>query len=186
MVEHPCETCGGQGRTPSHEHVEVKVPSGVRNGAQIVIEGAGEAGVRGHKSGNLIVQILIEDDEKFIRRGEDLACQVTVDALDAILGTTLQIDGILKDEKIEVDIPAGTQNSDHIVVDGHGMPINGGASRGKLICVVQLVVGTDYSDDERETLKDIADAHRVSDETIVESDDEKSKPKKKRPHKKRK
>ena len=139
VVDKPCETCGGQGRTPSRETVEVKVPAGVHSGQTIRVAGKGEAGVRGDASGDLVVSIEIAQDERFERQGDDLYTTVRVDALQAILGTTVTVDGIMKGERVKVE--------------RRGMPRQGMISRGSLIAVVQVVVPTDL--DKRQLL-DIA------------------------------
>lgn len=153
VVDKPCETCGGQGRTPSRETVEVKVPAGVHSGQTIRVAGKGEAGVRGDASGDLVVSIEIAQDERFERQGDDLYTTVRVDALQAILGTTVTVDGIMKGERVKVEIPAGCQYGQQIKVERRGMPRQGMISRGSLIAVVQVVVPTDL--DKRQLL-DIA------------------------------
>jgi molecular chaperone DnaJ len=84
-------------------------------------------------------------DERFERQGDDLYTVVKVDALEAIVGTTVEVEGILKDEHINVKIPAGCQNGERIEVERHGMPRLNMISRGKLICVVQIVVPTNLT-----------------------------------------
>ena len=153
VVDKPCETCEGQGRTPSRETVEVKVPAGVHSGQTIRIAGKGEAGVRGDASGDLVVSIEVAQDERFERQGDDLYTTVRVDALEAIVGTTVTVDGIMKDERVKVEIPAGCQYGQQIRVERRGMPRQGMISRGSLIAVVQVVVPTDL--DKRQQL-DIA------------------------------
>ena len=153
VVDKPCETCGGQGRTPSRETVEVKVPAGVHSGQTIRVAGKGEAGVRGDASGDLVVSIEVAQDERFERQGDDLYTTVRVDALQAILGTTVTVDGIMKGERVKVEIPAGCQYGQQIKVERRGMPRQGMISRGSLIAVVQVVVPTDL--DKRQLL-DIA------------------------------
>ena len=153
VVDKPCETCEGQGRTPSRETVEVKVPAGVHSGQTIRIAGKGEAGVRGDTSGDLVVSIEVAQDERFERQGDDLYTTVRVDALQAIVGTTVTVDGIMRGERVKVEIPAGCQYGQQIKVERRGMPRQGMISRGSLIAVVQVVVPTDL--DKRQLL-DIA------------------------------
>ena len=71
-IDHPCETCGGQGRTPNHETVKIDVPAGVHSGQSLRVEGYGEAGVRGDTSGDLIVRIEVVEGDRFQRQGDDL------------------------------------------------------------------------------------------------------------------
>ena len=153
VVDHPCETCDGQGRTPSRERVEVRVPAGVHSGQTITIDGKGEAGVRGEASGNLVVSVEVAPDERFERQGDDLYFPVRVDSLQAILGTSVAMDGIMEGERVVVEVPAGCQFGQQVVVARHGMPRAGMAARGNLVAVVQVETPTDLS---KKQLLDVA------------------------------
>ncbi len=144
-VDKPCDTCDGQGRTPSREKVEVRIPAGIHSGQTVTVEQRGEAGVRGDACGNLIVSVEIKDDERFERQGDDLYCTVKVDCLEAIVGTTVTIDGILDDEKVVIEVPAGCQFGQHVVVERRGMPRMGMIARGNLVAVVQVETPTDLT-----------------------------------------
>ena len=50
-----------------------------------------------------MVTIAIEPNETFQRQGDDLVCRLDVDALDAILGTTVEMPGILEGEVVTID-----------------------------------------------------------------------------------
>ena len=156
VIDHPCATCEGQGRTPSHETVKVDVPVGVHSGQTVKLAGYGEAGVRGDRSGDLLVRIEIADDECFQRQGDDLFCVEDVTALEAMLGCELEVEGILDGERVGVTVPAGCQHGQQVEVEGHGMPRMGSKARGKLVVVVNVVVPTDLTASERERLLEIA------------------------------
>ena len=145
VIDHPCETCEGQGRTPSREKVEVKIPAGIHSGQSVSVEGKGEAGLRGDACGDLVVTVEIKPSERFERQGDDLYCTVKVDSLQAILGTTVGIDGILESEKVQIDVPAGCQFGQQVVVERRGMPRMGMIARGNLVAVVQVETPTDLT-----------------------------------------
>lgn len=155
VVAHPCETCGGQGRTPAHERVKVEIPAGIHTGQSVRIAGYGEAGVRGDKSGDLVVSVVVEEDVRFQRQGDDLYTTVSVDAFDAMLGTTVTTAGILPSDHIEVNIPAGTQYGQQIDVAGFGMPRQGMKARGTLHVVVQVKTPTDLTPELKLQLADL-------------------------------
>ena len=155
VVDNPCETCQGEGRTPSHEKVKVDIPAGIHSGQSIRVEGYGEAGVRGDASGDLVVTIQILEDERFERQGDDLFRAVQVDAIDAMLGTTVRIDGILADDDVVVEVPAGCQYGQRIQLEGLGMPRLGSTARGRLVAVMQVTVPTDLTNDQVEALQQI-------------------------------
>ena len=165
VIDHPCETCGGQGRTPNHETVKIDVPAGVHSGQTLKVEGYGEAGIRGDRSGDLVVRIEVREDERFERQGDDLFCVEDVSALEAMCGCTLEVEGILEGETVEVKVPAGCQHAQHIEVEGYGMPRQGSSARGSLVVVVNIVVPQDLSKADLDSLRAIAASRgeRVSD-----------------------
>ena len=145
VIDRPCETCEGQGRTPSREKVEVKIPAGIHSGQTVTVEGKGEAGLRGDACGSLVVSVEIKPSERFERQGDDLYCTVKVDSLQAILGTTVVIDGILEGEQATIEVPAGCQFGQQVVVERRGMPRMGMIARGNLVAVVQVETPTDLT-----------------------------------------
>ena len=163
VVDHPCETCQGQGRTPSRETVEVQIPAGVRTGQTITVSGRGEAGLRGDASGDLVVSVEVAPHERFERHGDDLYTPVEVDALSAIVGCTIEVEGILEDEIVQVEIPAGCAYGQQVVVQGSGMPRQGRALRGNLIAVVAVSTPTDLSEEELAQIQAIVDARAKKD-----------------------
>lgn len=156
VVDKPCETCGGQGRAPERETVEVTVPAGVHAGQTINIAGKGEAGVRGERGGDLVVRVDIVEDEVFERQGDDLYCRVTIDAFDAMLGCTVDMEGILAGEHVSVEVPQGTQYGERVIVRDHGMPVLGGSSRGSLVAIVEVLTPTDLTQEQLADLARIA------------------------------
>ncbi|MBR1829417.1 MAG: molecular chaperone DnaJ [Atopobiaceae bacterium] len=165
VIDKPCETCGGQGRTPSRETVQVTVPQGVHAGQTLTVEGKGEAGVRGDRGGDLVVRIDIVAHDVFQRQGDDLYCQVSIDSFAAILGTTVPVTGIMADEQVSIDIPAGCQYGQQVVVEGAGMPRLGGTTRGNLVAVVEVGTPTGLSQERISKLRELLgdDAPAASD-----------------------
>lgn len=157
VVDNPCDTCQGEGRTPSHETVKVEIPAGVHSGQSIRIEGHGEAGVRGDVSGDLVVTMQVVEDQRFERQGDNLFAVAHVDAIEAMLGTTVHMEGILDEDDVSVDIPRGCQYGQRVQLRGLGMPRLGSNARGDLIVVVQIETPTDLTAEQVETLRGIRD-----------------------------
>ena len=157
VVDNPCDTCQGEGRTPSHETVKVDIPHGIRSGQSIRVDGRGEAGVRGDASGNLVVTVQVLEDERFERQGDDLIHIVDVDAIDAILGCEVEFDGILEGERLVAQVPAGCQYGQQVELRGSGMPRLGTSARGNMIVVVRVNVPSDIADEEAVLLRRVRD-----------------------------
>ncbi len=152
VVEHPCETCTGQGRTPSHETVTIDVPAGVHSGQQIRIKDAGEAGLRGAAGGDLLVHIDIASHPSFQRQGDDLYTTCSIDAFQAMLGCTHQIPGIMPDELVDVEIPPGCQYGQVIDIAGYGMPRQNMSARGTLHVSVAVSIPRNLAPEQLEQI----------------------------------
>ena len=156
-IDKPCPDCDGEGRAPDRERVSVEVPAGIRDGQQVRISGAGEAGVRGAHTGDLIVTVAVSGDKNFQRDGDDLHMRVEASITQATLGTTLEVEGILPDETVTVDIPAGCQFDDVVRVKGMGMPRIGRSGRGDLLAHVDVVVPKKLTEYQRKLMKELAE-----------------------------
>lgn len=154
VIDHPCDMCDGQGRTPTHEKLDIKVPAGISSGRQLRVSGYGEAGYRGAPAGDLIVSVEVERHDRFERHGDDLYLDLSVSMVQAALGCTVEVDGIMPDERVSVLVPAGSQPGALVTVEGRGMPrIGGGGARGRLVARVKVVVPTELSAEARQALE---------------------------------
>ena len=117
----------------AQRHVKVDIPAGIEDGQRMRVTGRGHAGERGGPAGDLYVVVRVKEDERFIRDREDLVTVVDVPAPLAALGTKIQVPTL--DGDVPLDVPAGTQPGETIVMNGRGMPPLGrgraGACRGR-------------------------------------------------------
>lgn len=157
VVDKPCETCEGQGRTPSHEEVKIEIPAGIHSGQSVKVAGKGEAGVRGDRSGDLVVQVEVVQDSRFERQGDDLFMSLEVDALEAMVGATCTVDGVLAHERVQVQVPAGCQFGQQIRIPRHGMPRLHSSARGDLIAVVRVKIPDDLTQEQEELVRELVE-----------------------------
>lgn len=155
VIANPCPECQGQGRVPDREHVEVEIPAGINDGQQIRIPGRGEAGVRGARTGDLIVTVRVAPHEYLHRERDDLHCRASVSISQAALGAELTVCGIGEDN--EVSIPAGTQHGDTVRVRGKGMPHLRGSGHGDLIVHIAVEVPRKLDKRQRELLSELGE-----------------------------
>ena len=170
-IHNPCETCEGQGRTPDHERVSVDIPAGVHSGQSISIAGKGEAGVRGDTAGDLIVTIEVSQHKDFERRGDDLYTTVSVDSLEAIVGTTVYLDGILEDEHIDVSIPAGCKYGQQLDIAGKGMPRLHSSARGNLHVLVHIETTDNLTSEQMLMLATLVEERRMKKDQQMDGKD---------------
>ena len=87
---------------------------------------------------------------------------MSVDSLEAIVGTTVTIDGIIKDETIEIAIPAGCKYGQQLSVAGKGMPRLHTKARGNLYVLVHIETSTGLTKDQLKTLTSLIDERKQS------------------------
>ncbi|MGE3975896.1 MAG: molecular chaperone DnaJ [Bdellovibrionales bacterium] len=154
IIKTPCKKCKGQGREQIKTKIKVKIPPGVHTGTQLRLSGEGEGGYRGGPAGDLFVEIRVEEDDRFVREENDLYSEVEISYLQAILGTSLQVETVTGQHTIE--IPAGTQPGDKILIGGGGIPSLRGYNRGDLYFLVKVMIPKKLNKDEEKMLREIA------------------------------
>jgi len=155
IAESPCQTCGGRGMEVRRQRLEVDVPAGISDGQRIRVSGRGHAGERGGPDGDLYVVVRVREDERFVRDAEDLVTVVDVPAPLAALGTTIDVPTL--DGGVPVDVPAGTQPGETILLRGRGMPRLGRGRTGDLRVVVNVAIPRRLTSEQRDLLERLAD-----------------------------
>jgi molecular chaperone DnaJ len=154
VAESPCGTCGGRGMEVARQKVSVDVPAGISDGQRIRIAARGHAGERGGPNGDLYVVVRVREDERFLRDADDLITVVDVAAPLAALGTTIQVPTL--DGDMPVEVPAGTQPGETILLRGRGMPPLGRGRTGDLRVVINVAIPRRLTTEQRELLERLA------------------------------
>ncbi|HEX5592669.1 MAG TPA: molecular chaperone DnaJ [Solirubrobacterales bacterium] len=148
VPETPCETCGGSGRTRQSRTSAIEIPAGIEAGQRMRIAGAGHTGEPGAPAGDLYVEVAVAEDDRFEREGTDLISTISIPATEAMLGTTVTVPTLEGEEEIEV-VP-GTQPGHQYVLKGLGLPRLNARRRGNQRVILEVVVPTNLSDEQRE------------------------------------
>jgi len=156
VAREPCRVCRGRGRSVKRNKVAVDVPAGIADGQRIRISGRGHAGERGGPPGDLYVLIRVREDQRFLRDGDDLVTAVDVPAPLAALGTTVTVPTV--EGSVELEIPAGTQPHETLILHGRGMPALRGRRTGDLRVVVNVLIPRHLNHKQRELLEQLADS----------------------------
>jgi molecular chaperone DnaJ len=151
-VEQACRECGGAGRVVEERTLAVEIPPGIHHGQRIRLTGEGHAGLVGGRAGDAYVEVRIRPDERFVREGDDIYATVDLTFTQAALGATLSIPTL--DGEEELELPAGTQPGEILVLRGRGMPILQGYGRGDQRILVNVLVPRRLSAEQRRLLRE--------------------------------
>jgi molecular chaperone DnaJ len=136
------------GRTQGRVTKTIDVPAGIEDGQRMRVVGAGHAGEAGAPSGDLYVEVAVAADGRFERQGTDLVSAVRIPATEAMLGTTVTVPTLEGEREIELE--PGVQPGHEETLRGAGLPRLGGRRRGDQRVVVEVVVPTNLSEEQRE------------------------------------
>jgi molecular chaperone DnaJ len=156
----PCGDCKGSGFMTKTSTITVKAPPGIDSGMRLRVGGEGEAGSNGGPSGDLYVFIDVAEDSKFKREEFDLIYPLKLGVAQAILGTEIQVD-CFEDEPRKIDIPAGVQPNQRLIIQGAGVPKleKYGRGKGDLIIEIAIEIPTRLTKDAEEHLRAFAEKH---------------------------
>lgn len=134
------------------EHIEVKVPPGVRDGQVLRVAGKGHPGMNGAPRGDLYLRVHLLPHDRFERQGDDLYVDVPVPVWVAALGGEAPVHTLSGSGSFK--IPAETQNGKVFRLRGQGMPKTGGG-RGDLLARVKVQLPEHLSAQERELFEQL-------------------------------
>ncbi|MFO1478156.1 MAG: J domain-containing protein [Verrucomicrobiota bacterium] len=139
------------------ETYQVKIPPGVTEGQRLRVAGRGEAGQGGAAAGDLYLRVRLARHPDFDVDDHNLVHEAGVAPWEAVLGANISVPTL--DGRVNIKIPAGTQNGQKLRVRGRGLPHRDG-TRGDLIVVTRIEVPAQVSDSERKLWEQLAKESR--------------------------
>ncbi len=130
----------------------IKIPAGIRNNEKIRLMGQGKPGQNGGRSGDLLIKIQIENDEKYALEGIDLYTNLYLTPWEAALGTKVELASI--DEEISLHVPQGIESGEIIKIGNKGY-LDGKGGRGDLIAKVCIMVPKDMTEQEKKLFQEL-------------------------------
>lgn len=118
IAEKKCKKCSGTGRLQKEDMVEVEIPKGIDTGTRLRLRGLGDYGTS--RRGDLYVDVEVDTDPVFVRKGDNLVITAHIPFYTAILGGTIEVPTIDGEEKLK--IKPGTQSGSTEVLSGKGVP----------------------------------------------------------------
>ncbi len=153
IIKNKCRHCGGTGVEKGEEVIEINIPAGVAEGMVVNVPGKGNAGPRGGVPGDIQVFIEEEENNTFVRDGNDIIYNLLLDFPTAALGGDVEIPTI--DGKVKIKIDNGTQPGKTLRLKGKGLPaVQGyGYGNGDLLVNISIYVPKTLSRDEKEAME---------------------------------
>ena len=131
---------------------QIKIPEGIRTGEKIRLIGQGKPGQNGGKSGDLLIEVNMLENNSFRLKGYDIYTVLPLSPWEATLGSTVQVDTL--EDQVPVNIPQGIQTGDKIEIPNKGYKRSGG-QRGNLYAEIKIVTPKVLSAEEKKIFEQL-------------------------------
>lgn len=133
---HTCVKCHGRLLLLQTENIWIEVPPSVLDGTKIIKTKEGGSGVNHGQRGDLIIQIRVLPDIKFVRKMDDLHTTHSIKISELLLGTKILIN--IPGQNIELQIPPKTDLSRKFRVKNQGFKSIKKDKRGDLYVALEI------------------------------------------------
>ena len=140
-----CSVCNGLKKVQEKKAIDVKLPAGTQDGETFIFAEVCSEMPEFEKAGDLQLTIKADMPDGWKRtgaQGQHLEQEVVLNLAEALLGTTVKLDGHPGfEEGLFLEIPAGSFTDDSYCLTGQGMPLKGSAnSYGDLYIKIRVTV----------------------------------------------
>jgi DnaJ-class molecular chaperone len=148
------KTISVQTTNGNRETVEVRIPRGIANGANIKYPGLGDNLFNTIPRGDLYIQINIQNAENFVVYNIDLHTKIRVNCFTAVAGGVAEVKG-LDNKLFIISIPPGTQPNTKFRIPKQGLYQVNTENRGDLYADVEIVIPTQLPNEQLEIVKSL-------------------------------
>lgn len=119
-----CKTCHGEKVEEETKILEFEILPGTRSGESIVLAGEADQ-YPGKKTGDVVLTVHCKDQEKFVRKDDDLYIKYKISLVESLAGFSKVIATHLDGRAIHVSTPKGKviRPGDYLKIKGEGMPV---------------------------------------------------------------
>lgn len=138
-ISNPCHNCHGSGVEYTTETTLVDIPSGIFDGANLVVPEAGcPSDQYGGINGDLIVSVHVIDEDGYSRESANLVYSLKLNLIDAWCGCRKTV-ACLDGTNVAVQVPPLTESGKRFSVKGKGFIVNTpfGQKRGDFVIRVE-------------------------------------------------
>jgi len=157
-VAEKCGDCKGQGYTEVKDTVTIKVPAGIDNENRLRVSAHGNKSKNGAR-GDLYVTFQVEEDETFVRHGNDIYIEVPVFFTQAVLGETIKIPSLTGE--LDLVLTKGTKDKAQFNFRNEGVQDVHGHGKGDLIAQVKLTYPSSLNSEQNELLEKLQESFGI-------------------------
>jgi DnaJ-class molecular chaperone len=125
---------------PDGRDLDVRIPTGLKDGQQIRLKGQGGPGGNGGPAGDVLLTISVASHPYFVRDGNDLRLDLPITLKEAVLGGKVTVPTL--DGQVALTVPPNSNSGAILRLKGKGVPARGSSSGGEVAgdLYVKLVI----------------------------------------------
>jgi molecular chaperone DnaJ len=148
------------GETQTKERkVTVETPPGIDTGMNLRLQGQGAEGDPGAPAGNLLVQVVVDDDDYFHRDGYDVHTEVPISITQAILGGTVDVRTL--NGEVELKVPKGCQPDAKLMMRSKGIQYLNSNRKGNHVVHLKIQIPKTISARQEALLREFDDESKI-------------------------
>lgn len=138
---------------------KARIPKGATDGQRLRVPGKGGKGLNGGRDGDLYLNIILRPHPLYRVNGHDLYLDLPLAPWEAVLGATVEVPTL--GGRVSLKVPPGTQAGQQLRLSKQGLP-KPHSGEGDLYAIVQIVVPTVVSEQERVLFKQLAETSKFN------------------------
>ncbi len=147
-----CGKCKGEGFESVEETIEVSIPEGVDTGNRIRVANKGNIG-KNQTRGDLYLIVEVEEDDHFIRHGDDIYLEMPVFFTQICLGAKIKIPTLVGE--VELKLPTTAKDKQQFTFRGEGIKNVRSGLKGNLVVQIKILFPEKLSDKQRELIEEL-------------------------------
>jgi len=157
-IQEKCKSCHAKGYMEESQSVTVDIPAGIDSGHRLRVAGHGNENRHGQR-GDLYITFRVEEDEHFVRDGNDIYIVVPTFFTQCILGESITIPSL--NGELELNLKAGTRDKEHFIFKNEGVADVHSKQKGRLIAQIKMILPQSLNSEQRELLEQIQESFGV-------------------------
>jgi len=153
-----CKSCNAKGYQEVDDKITIDIPAGIDSGNRLRAQGYGNKAKNGRR-GDLYIVFNVQEDEHFIRNGNDIYVEVPLFFTQALLGESITIPSL--DGELKLDLKTGIKDKEQIIFDGKGVADVHSGRKGRLIAQIKIIKPKSLTDKQRELLLELQESFGI-------------------------
>lgn len=114
---------------PDGRDLDIRIPTGLKDGQQIRLKGQGGPGVNGGPAGDVRLSVSVAPHPYFVRDGNDLRLDLPITLKEAVAGGKVTVPTLTG--QVALTVPPNSNSGSTLRLKGKGVPARGSAAGGE-------------------------------------------------------